>query len=478
MKVKEKIDEIISYLEDSSNFKKGKADRVYIPENEDEIFDVIDICRKEKIPLTISGGGTGTVAGRIPVSGFLISTECLNKIIEINKEKKQATLQAGVIVDNFLREIEKFDLFYPPFPTERTAFIGGNVSTNASGEYSFKFGSTRKYVKRIKMLLTTGDILEIKRGEIFEKNGFIDYGIFKVPLPSYRTPNVKCSAGYYSKDGMDGIDLIIGSEGTLGIITEVDVSLIENLSQRFIIILFLRDEENIPEIIKEIKGRKDELEIFSLEFFDKKALLFLKDDFNFIPEDTCAIYIEATNDTEKMEKWIEIAEKIKVIDTVIGEDPQNYKKLIDFRHKLPENVNSYFKKIQSVKIAVDAAVPEDKFEVLYRFYRKIIEENSDIHTILFGHIGENHLHFNLFPVSEKQKEKAYKIYEESVKKAVSLGGTGFAEHGIGKLKHKYLEIMYGKEGILDMVKIKKIFDPFCILGLDNIFPKEYLHYVK
>ena len=474
MKIKENLDEIVSYLEDSSNFKSGKAEKVFIPENEDEILEVIKICRKEKIPLTVSGGGTGTVAGRIPVGGYIISMELFNKIKNVDIEKKESTLEAGVIVDEFLKYIERFNLFYPPFPTERTAFIGGNVSTNASGEYSFRFGPTRKYVKRIKMVLTTGEILDIKRGEIFEKDGYIDYKIFKVPLPSYRTPDVKCSAGYYSKEGMDGIDLIIGSEGTLGIITEVDVELIENLPPRFIMILFLKNEENIPEIVKKIKEKKDELEIFSLEFFDKKSLLFLIDEFSFIPEDCCAIYIEATNNTEKMEKWIEIAEEIEIVDTVIGEDPQNYKKLIDFRHKLPENVNSYFKKIGSTKVAVDAAVPENKFEEFYNFYRKIMEENKDIHTILFGHIGENHLHFNLFPENEKQKEKAYKIYEESVKKAVSLGGTGFAEHGIGKLKHKYLEIMYGKRGIIDMVKIKKIFDPYCILGLDNIFPKEYL----
>ncbi|MCX7917030.1 MAG: FAD-binding oxidoreductase, partial [bacterium] len=375
MKIKENFEEIISYLEDSSNFRNGKAEKVFIPENEDEILNILEICRKNTIPLTISGGGTGTVAGRIPISGFILSTENLNKIIIIDKDNKIATLQAGVIVDDFLNEIEKIGLFYPPFPTERTAFIGGNVATNASGEYSFKFGPTRKYVKRVKMILTTGDILEIKRGETFEKDGFIDYGIFKVPLPSYRTPDVKCSAGYYSKDGMDAIDLIIGSEGTLGIITEVDVSLIDPLPDRFIMILFLKDEENIPQIIKEIKERKEELEIFSLEFFDKKSLLFLKDDFNFIPEDTCAIYIEGTNDTEKMEKWIEIGEKINLVDTVIGEDFQNYKKLIDFRHKLPENINSYFKKIKSVKIAVDAAVPENKFEEFYRFYRKIMQEN-------------------------------------------------------------------------------------------------------
>ncbi|MCM8804038.1 MAG: FAD-binding oxidoreductase, partial [Candidatus Omnitrophica bacterium] len=286
MKIKENPDEIISYLEDSSNFKLGKAEKVFIPEKEEEILEVIEICKKNNIPLTVSGAGTGTVGGRIATGGYIISMENFNRIINIDKEKKQATLEAGVIVDEFLKNIEKLYLFYPPFPTERTAFIGGNVATNASGEYSFRFGPTRKYVKRIKMILTTGKTLEIKRGEIFERNGFIDYGIFKIPLPSYRTPDVKCSAGYYSKEGMDGIDLIIGSEGTLGIITEVSLSLIEQLPPRFIIIMFLKDEEKILEVVKEIKEKKDQLEIFSIEFFDKKSLLFLKDDFNFIPEDT------------------------------------------------------------------------------------------------------------------------------------------------------------------------------------------------
>lgn len=474
MIVKKEREEILSYLEDSSNFKGGKAEVVFIPENEEEVIATVKEASEKKLSLTISGGGTGTVGGRISVEGGIISLERFDKIKNIDVENKQADLEAGVVVDNFLKEIDKKNLFYPPFPTERTAFIGGNVATNASGEYSFRFGATRKYVKRIKMVRSNGEVLEIRRGDVFEKDGFIDYGSFKVPLPSYRTPDVKCSAGYFSKKGMDGIDLIIGSEGTLGIITEVSVSLIEKLQDRFIIILFIKNEENIPEIIRKIKKEKEFLQIFSLEFFDKNALKFLKNDFPEIPDDTCAIYCEAVSEIEKMERWAEIAEEIKAVDTMIGEDVKNYQKLIDFRHRLPENVNTYFRKIGSVKVAVDAAVPEDKFPQMYRFYRDMMKNNSDIHMILFGHIGENHLHFNLFPENEEKKEKAWKIYEEAVRKAVSFGGTGFAEHGIGKIKHKYLEIMYGKKAILDMVRIKKIFDPSCILSLDNIFPKEYL----
>ncbi|MCM8821087.1 MAG: FAD-binding oxidoreductase, partial [Candidatus Omnitrophica bacterium] len=351
-------------------------------------------------------------------------------------------------------------------------FIGGNIATNASGEYSFRFGPTRRYVKKIRMVLTNGDTLEIKRGSIYEKNGMIDYGAFKVPLPSYRTPTVKCSAGYFSQEGMDGIDLVIGSEGTLGVITEVKVSLIDALPPRFIVIVFLKDEEGIPFIVKEIKKMCGEA-LFSLEFFDSGSLEFLKSDFPAIPESTCAIYVESVSNTEEMERWLDIAERYNAVDTWLAEDSKNYEKLIDFRHRLPENINAYFKKIGIVKVAMDIAVGEENFSEMYGFYRDMMKKEK-IHSILFGHIGENHLHFNLFPASDEEKIRAKEIYEICVRKAISLGGTVAAEHGIGKIKHKWLEIMYGREGLKEMAGIKKIFDPYCILGLDNIFPKVLL----
>ncbi|MCS7152244.1 MAG: FAD-binding oxidoreductase [Endomicrobia bacterium] len=478
MKTKENVEQIIAYLEDSSNFKSGKAEKVYIPEDETEVIYILKKCAKEKIPVTISAGGTGNVAGRIPLEGVVLSTEELNRIVKIDVENKIATLQSGVVVNNFIKELEKFNLFYPPFPTERNAFIGGNVATNASGEYSFRFGPTRDYVRRIKMVLTTGDILEIRRGEIFEKNGFIDYEHFRIQIPSYRTPDVKCSAGYYIKEGMDAIDLIIGSEGTLGVITEVDVALIDILPERFIMIMFFNTDDDIVEVVTRIKGYKDKLNIYSLEFFDCNSLGFLGE-FEFVnrvkknlDKNCCAIYIEA--EKKNLDLWLELAESINCIDTVVAESFSDYEKLVRLRYKLPENINSYFKRLGTTKIAVDAAVPEGKFKELYDFYKNIMLKYKEIKMVLFGHIGENHLHFNLFPENDKQKQLAEEIYIESIRKSVSLGGTGFAEHGIGKLKSKYLYLMYGEQAIYEMAKIKKTFDPYCILGLGNIIPKEIL----
>ncbi|MCM8768808.1 MAG: FAD-binding oxidoreductase, partial [Candidatus Omnitrophica bacterium] len=185
MIVKHGRQEILSYLEDASNFRDSQAETLYIPENEEEILQVVGECVRKKLPLTVSGGGTGTVGGRVGREGAIISLERFNRIVSINPKEKTATLQAGVVIKDFLQSLEKQGLFYPPFPTERSAFIGGNVSTNASGEYSFRFGATRRYVQRVRMVLSPGEVVEIKRGESQEKDGVIPLGRLKIPLPSY-----------------------------------------------------------------------------------------------------------------------------------------------------------------------------------------------------------------------------------------------------------------------------------------------------
>ncbi|MCM8814439.1 MAG: FAD-binding oxidoreductase [Candidatus Omnitrophica bacterium] len=471
MIIKENRDEILSYLEDSSNFSAGRCEKVFIPENEQEVLEVVNLCNSQKMPLTVSGGGTGTVGGRIPTEGSVISVERLNRIISINGNS--AICEAGTIINNFLQELERAGKFYPPFPTERNAFIGGNASTNASGEYSFRFGATRKYVMKIRMVTGSGKIVEIPRGKFLaDERGVIKTDFAHFEIPSYQTPPIKCSAGYFSAKGMDLIDLVIGSEGTLGVITSVEVLLTDRLPERFIMVFFLPSEEKMFDFISEVKHKFIQ-DMYMLEFFDRASLFFLKDDFPEIPSDTCAFYIESTSTTELMEQWLEISEKYNARDVWVGSDPKNYQRLIDFRHRLPENINAYFRKLKITKISLDIAVPENNFRELVSFYRKFSEE-SGIQTVLFGHIGENHLHFNLFPADEKEKNLAKQIYLSCVEKALSLGGTIAAEHGIGKIKYPYLRMMYGDKGIKDMIRIKKVFDPDGLMGRDTLFPSSLL----
>ena len=151
-------------------------------------------------------------------------------------------------------------------------------------------------------------------------------------------------------------------------------------------------------------------------------------------------------------------------------------KFNQLRYSIPESVNDIVRSNGFRKLSTDIAVPEESFSVMMNFYADTLKLVSVEH-IIFGHIGECHLHVNLLPKNESELKVSEDICLAFVKKGVRLGGTASAEHGIGKTRHKYLEEMYGRQGILEMARIKKAIDPNCILGLDNIFPKEALHLV-
>ena len=163
-------------------------------------------------------------------------------------------------------------------------------------------------------------------------------------------------------------------------------------------------------------------------------------------------------------------------NTWVAMTENEMEKFNQFRHSIPESVNDIVRANGFRKFSMDIAVPEREFSVMMNFYADTLKSVSVEHVI-FGHIGECHLHVNLLPKSEKEFKISEDLCLAFVKKSVRLGGTVSAEHGIGKIRHKYLEEMYGRRGILEMARIKKAIDPNCILGLDNIFPKEVLSLV-
>ena len=168
MIIKEGRTEILTYLEDASNFREGSAEKLYIPENEADLVSLLTECANNGVPITVSSGGTGTVGGRIPKEGVIVSMERFNRIIKVDKEQQSAVLQAGVIVNDFLNVIEDDGLFYPPFPTERTAFIGGNVATNA--QENIVSGSVHPQIcKKSGWFLQTAGYWSRERGAIKEK---------------------------------------------------------------------------------------------------------------------------------------------------------------------------------------------------------------------------------------------------------------------------------------------------------------------
>jgi D-lactate dehydrogenase (cytochrome) len=470
-------DIIKGFLEDSSNLSGGHADGVYIPENEAEVAEALAECASHKTPLTVSAGQTGTTGGCIPFGGWLLTTQKLNKIINIDKGQKFAVVQPGVTLEELEKAVAKEGLLYPPDPTEKTATLGGNVATNASGGRCYRFGSTRDWIRRLKIVFPSGVSLNVKRDlmRANNKNEFVlPYATFK--LPHYQMPITKNAAGYFSKPNMDLVDLFIGSEGTLGIVTEIEVSLVPAIKQTFDLVAFFPTEEAAVNFVFESKNKKDPTVNF-YEFFDENTLQMLKASYPHIPAGAkAAVYIEQeitpANEKAYLDSWAESLEKhqASLENSWLGIDAKQKEELTNFRHAIPEHINEIFKQHHQIKLATDIAVPEDKFREMLAFYNyELRMTNDELMYIKFGHIGDNHLHVNLVAKKPEHLDKAKELVMKFVRKAVELGGTVSAEHGIGKIKHDYLKVMYGEAGINEMVRVKKEFDPAFSLGRGNVF---------
>lgn len=487
MIIKTSADEIENYLSDASNFK-GSCEAVYVPESIDEIPGILRKADAEKIPVTISGNGTGLTGARVPLSGILISTEKLNHIIEINKEQKYVITEPGVILDVLQKEVNQQKLLYPPDPTEWNCFIGGTIATNASGEKTFKYGPTRNFVEELQVVLASGDTIDLKRGDnkasgnklrLITSSG----KTLEITVPDINMPAVKNASGYYLKEGMDVIDLFIGSEGTLGIITRIKLRLVDLPENILSSVIFFDSEDDALSFIEDARelsfrtrfGQHDSIDALALEFMDENCLDFLMNDYHQIPANAKAsLWFEQEtnrqNDEKLFNEWASLIARHKgnTETAWFAFSDKDKRKLEEFRHSVSARANEFIVKHKVKKLGTDVAVPDDKFRAFYKECRDMVIR-SGLKFIAYGHFGNSHLHLNMLPFNDEEYSLGKEIYLQICEKAVSSGGTISAEHGIGKLKTKYLGIMYGAENIKKMAEIKKILDPNLILGQGTLF---------
>ena len=409
MIIKRDPDIIKGYFEDYSGILGGYADRVILPEDEKEVRDILLEASSKKVPVTISGGGTGVTGARIPFGGWVIATERFNKIIAINKGIFTATLQPGVMLTDLENELSKKGLTYLPDPTEPNAFIGGTISTNASGAKGFKYGSTRNYVKRLRVILSTGDIIDIKRGDYFINKGALfslklkDKEI-KIKIPDYSMPEIKTAAGYYVKDHMDLLDLFIGHEGTLGFILEADIALNEKPENIMSFFSFFSSENDPISFVKDAKAYN----AMSLEYMDENALALLRTKYPNVPKSAKGlIYFEQDYKKEfepkVIDSWAKLLEKHNALteDSYFADSDKERAKLKELRHALPDAVNEIVKKNKMPKVGTDIAVPDNRFREMLKFYKEKLS-SSGIDYLIFGHIGESHMHVNMLPRTEEE----------------------------------------------------------------------------
>lgn len=488
MKFKSDQNEIRDFLNDAANFK-GKCEGVYFPETIEDVIEIVKSANTNKKQLTISGARTGLTGGSVPEDGLVISTAKLNSIVEINFEKKYAIVQPGVFLSEFKEIISKLKLYYPPDPTEQNCFIGGTIATNASGAKTFKYGPTRNFVEELTVVLPDGDLIKLKRKEVFADNYNLHLETesgkqIEIKLPEIQMPDTKHSAGYFIKQNMDAIDLFIGMEGTLGIITEIKLSLLDKPGDVFSMFIFFQSENKALKFVENIRQKSrlnlkenvnNKINARGIEFFDKNSLRFVKDAPGKIPTNTqAAIWIEQdsaeVNQDEILSEWMNVLEsfEINIDESWIALSEKERLEFENFRHSVSAQVNEYISKNNFRKVGTDTAVPDDKLNDYYNYCKNLAEE-SGIKYVIYGHIGNSHLHLNFILKDQEEFLTAKQLYKQMCIKAVEFGGTVSAEHGIGKMKREYLLDMFGEEKIKKMAAIKKTLDPNLILNIGNIF---------
>lgn len=481
MKITSNQTEIQSFLSDASFIREGYADRVVMPESVEEVAEILASANRDRVPVTVSGAGTGTVGGRVAFGGIVLATDRLNHIKSIVHEESGgfAVVEAGVILSDLQRAVDQEGLLYPPDPTERGCFIGGNVATNASGARTFKYGPTRNYVRRLKVVLASGEVVDLRRGEVrADSDGRIRVGSsIDVKLPTYRMPVTRKNAtGYFVAPGMDAVDLFIGSEGTLGVICEVETTLLPKPEGLLSGVVFFADEADVLALVAEARTSVDAR---ALEFFDEESLNFLRQKYPEIPSTAVgAIFFEqetrAATEESVLNEWMSLLDRHHAFpDSWFATNEQDQARLREFRHQLPVLMNEWFARYNQRKVSTDMAVSDDAFPGLFRLYKETLQSSGLRYTI-FGHIGDNHVHVNILPRNESEGTHARELYVQFLKYAASVGGTLSAEHGVGKLKREYLRYFYTDAQLREMAALKRAFDPHGILGRGNIFSEELL----
>lgn len=434
------------YAHDETEDLRFLPDVVVKPSGAEEVSAVLKLCNQYKIPVTPRGAGTGLSGGALPhLGGVLLSVERLNKIINIDERNLQVTTECGVITEALQDAVEERGLFYPPDPSSRgSCMIGGNIAENSGGPKAVKYGVVKDYVMNLEVVLPTGEII-------------------------WTGANVLKNATGYNLT-----QLLVGSEGTLGIVTKAVLKLLPLPKYDLLMLVPFKDPVNACAAVSAIfmAGYTPSV----LEFMERDALKFVMQyvDSYIVPltDDVQAhLLIEVDgNDVDVLMKEMEgISEVVMQLDCgeiLFAENAQQKAELWKLRRRAAEAV-----KANSIYKEEDTVVPRAELPLLLKGV-KAIERKYGFKSLCYGHAGDGNLHVNILKGDLTEEQ-----WNGSLKKAIieifelvkSLGGTISGEHGIGLVQKEYLPIMFDEIQMRLMKQIKKIFDPNNILNAGKIF---------
>uniref|UniRef100_A0A7C4UGD2 FAD-binding protein n=1 Tax=candidate division WOR-3 bacterium TaxID=2052148 RepID=A0A7C4UGD2_UNCW3 len=408
-------------------------DIVFIPEKEEEILRMVSLCGEFKFPITPRGGGTSRCGGPLPVKGgVVISLEKMNKIIDFDEKNHFLVVEPGMITSDINNFLKKYGYFYPPDPSSlESSTIGGNTATNAGGPKCLKYGVTRNWVYGLDVVTTDG-------------------------LISLGGKNLKDATGYSL------LNLMIGSEGTLGIFTKIIIRFIRKKLYETILLLVFDELQDATE--KSIEIIKTGIIPDAIEFIDSETVKVLKEYSPEIqiPDGSVLIIIFSDDDKGKIDRFYDkisnICENAKEI--LVAEEENMKEKVLDFRRNIAEKLDRF-----GTIIPEDVVVPVSSIPELIKFTKEIGKENGT-YIFTFGHIGDGNVHIDIIQKKDVDIDKIVSQIFTGVKK---LGGKISGEHGIGYTKRKYLGYSRSEIEISFMKKIKSVFDPENILNPEKIF---------
>ena len=410
----------------------------------EEIAAVVKICNENKIPVTTRGAGTGLVGGCVPVyGGIIIDTLKMKSILEYDLENFSVTIQPGVLLQTLADDALTHGMLYPPDPGEKLATVGGNVATNAGGMRAVKYGATRDYVLAMKVVLPTGEIT------------------------SFGAKVSKTSSGYSL------LNLMIGSEGTLGIITELTLKLIPAPKTAVSLIVPFEDLETAISTVPKVKMAN--LDPQALEFMEREIILsseryvgrevFPKKMDGIDVGAYLMITLDGDNEDEimgRVETAAELLVEAGAIDVMVVDNPQKLRDAWATRSSFLEAISEETKLLDEC----DVVVPIKEIARFLTFAKKCGEE-CGLEIKSFGHAGDGNLHIYQCSNDLEREEFVKRVdtyFEKLYKEAVACGGLVSGEHGIGRGKVKYLAESIGETNMELMRGIKKVFDPNTILN--------------
>ena len=470
--------EFEEYLRDESR-RAGYAEQIVFAGSEEDIR----LALRSGTQITVQGARTGIAAGAVPEGGLILNLSRMDCIGEVDSDC--ITVQPGALLSDIRQKAEAAGLLFPPDPTETSASIGGMLACNASGAMSYHYGPTRNWVHALRVMLPDGDALRIERsrkvdGRLFSLTTESGRDISGT-LPELKLPDVKSAAGYYIRPDMDLLDLFIGMEGTLGVITEAELKLLPAPKCRQALCAFFPDE---PSALQFVRFLREKVSPVAIEFFGHNALELLRKsemDLPTFPEHAhTAIYFEFHGDSEEALEEAVLTSAERMVELGAGEDdcwmadsPREIEIQKTFRHATPEAVNLLIDRRKKAcpdltKLGTDMSVPDEHLEAVMKLYRDDLAA-AGLEYVIFGHIGNNHVHVNILPRNMEELAQGKALYIEWAKQIVAMGGSVSAEHGIGKIKVPLLETMFGPDGIAAMRELKRNFDPEGILNPGNLF---------